>query len=119
MFIRFRLNVEQKFLKQIYFSIIERRHKYDNENSIIFYVGPIKVYPCGYTKKIELIMNSYQFLFLWDHFFSAAEQAWGVNRDTILKIDDLTYEIPLTLEILLMFFEKTIVYLPITLHADT
>jgi len=107
--------VEQKAPKIVYFLCVDRVTQFDEDNSVMYSAGPINIYPCGYSKKISLTMNDDKFFFLWDHFFIATKEAWGVDIDSIIKIDDFSYEIPLTFEVTLMYFERIIIFWPTTI----
>lgn len=109
---KFKINLIQKEFRMRYFVCGERNTGHEFENDLRCDVGPINIDLCGYTKKILLTMNSGEFTFLWEHFFSTVTPVWKLNKEEIVKVDDLTYEIPLTFDIALMYLEYNIVFWP-------
>jgi len=105
----------QKEFRRIYFVGGERMAGYEFDNDIRYEAGPINVNICGYSKKILLTMHNEEFLFLWDHFFGVATHMWGLKSESIIKVDDLTYEIVLTFDIALMYLENNVIFSPMEL----
>jgi len=107
--------MEQKGVRRIYFVGGERLSGYEFDNAIRYEAGPINVNICGYSKKILLTMHNQECVFLWDHFFRVATPLWGLTSESIVKVDDLTYEVVLTFDIALMYLEYNVIFSPMEL----
>jgi hypothetical protein len=98
--------------EHFYFVYADRLGFNSHDNDIAYNAGPFALKICGYSKTIIITYVDAKWDELLPHFLWTASFAWGVEVDAFTKTSDRTYTLNYDLNIISLYLETLIEYIP-------